>query len=157
MRRILLQVRTVVNTLVRTYLDKMIAMTENETLTERFCRLTEGMSDTKIAAIMNMTERAVRKLRLGDTQSYDLHRALRLAEYLGVSPWYLAVVPEPQGPRSTTPAVAGGSEESVLVSLSRIRALDEKLETVLARLHELEKERAAAKLPARHRRVAQSS
>lgn len=66
-----------------------------ETLTERFNRLTAQLSETHVASIMGVTEGAVRKLRRGDTQSYDLKRALRLCRELGVSPWYLACESEP--------------------------------------------------------------
>ena len=39
---------------------------------------------------MGVTEGAVRKIRRGDTKSFDLERALKLCERLGIDPWYLA-------------------------------------------------------------------
>jgi len=43
-----------------------------ETLTERFNRLTSGMPDAEGAVVMGVTEGAVRKIRRGDTKSFDL-------------------------------------------------------------------------------------
>lgn len=48
------------------------------------------MSDAEVAVVMGVTEGAVRKIRRGDTKSFDLDRALKLCERLGVDPWYLA-------------------------------------------------------------------
>lgn len=66
-----------------------------ETFTDRFNRLTAHLSVTKIAGILDVTEGSIRKLRRGDTQTIELHRALRLCRVLRVSPFYLAGEREP--------------------------------------------------------------
>lgn len=72
-------------------------MEQPETFTERFNRLTSSMTDTKVGSILGVTEGAVRKIRRGDTQTIELHRAIRLCRELGVSTYYLAGEREPHG------------------------------------------------------------
>ena len=82
--------------------------TQTETMTERFNRLTKGMSDAEIAFVMGITVPGIRKIKAGDTQTMKLDNALRLCRRLSVSPWYLAGEPEP-----TQPASAGGETEAI--------------------------------------------
>lgn len=66
-----------------------------ETFTERFNRLVSGVSETEVGVILGISESAVRKLKRGDTQTLKLDGALRLANKLGISPFYLAGMPDP--------------------------------------------------------------
>jgi len=68
---------------------------ERETFTERFNRLTAGMTQTEIGAIMGVTEGAVRKIVNGDTQTMQLDRAIKLGRHLNISVYYLACEQEP--------------------------------------------------------------
>lgn len=70
------------------------------------------MSDTEVAVIMGVTEGAVRKIRRGDTKSFDLERALRLCDRLGIDPWYLAY-----GRARRTPQVKAKAETATRISL----------------------------------------
>jgi DNA-binding Xre family transcriptional regulator len=66
-----------------------VAQETEETFTDRFNRLTKGLSDGRLAVIMHLSPYAVRKLRQGDTQSLKIETALRLCKALGFSPWEL--------------------------------------------------------------------
>lgn len=62
----------------------------DETFTERFNRLTGQMRNAEVAALIGVTENAIRKLRSGETKSLTLARGLVLAREVGVTGWYLA-------------------------------------------------------------------
>jgi len=65
-----------------------------ETFTERFNRLTRGLSRKKIGQILDLTDGAVRKLQDGTTQTLKAHAAIALAAKVGVPVEYLSA----QGP-----------------------------------------------------------
>ena len=76
---------------------------DDETLAERFSRLTEeaGLHPAEVARIMGLGEGMVYKIKRGDVKTPGLIGMLRLAKRLNVSPYYLACEPEP----SDAPAV----------------------------------------------------
>jgi hypothetical protein len=67
----------------------------SETFTDRFNRLTGGMSDGQLMDILELTLTPLNKIRSGDTKSLKLRGGLRLAKHLRITPWELAGEPAP--------------------------------------------------------------
>lgn len=86
----------------------MVMMVEEETFYQRFARLLDesDLSDAAAADLLGISQDIVRRLRSGKG-SIKLAGGLRLALRLGVSPWYLACLPEP-----VTPTAASGREQT---------------------------------------------
>jgi hypothetical protein len=134
----------------------------DETFTERFNRLTEHMSEPELCYVLDLTSSALRKLRDGRTQSLKFDAGLRLAEKLGVSPWYIAGKAEPQPQREIEEAIeaarikprAGASLETETEPLARqvgteaatgMDALASEVREIRTRLEALERERVTAR------------
>jgi hypothetical protein len=66
--------------------------------TKRVKELVRDIDNAELGHILGVTTDGARKLRLGNTVSLKLQAGLRLAAYLGISPWYLAGEPEPATP-----------------------------------------------------------
>jgi|SRR5579872_6441208 len=92
---------------------------ERETFAERFRRLQSaaGMTDTQVAAVMNISDAAVKKIKSGDTGSVKLIGGLRIARRFGVSPWELAFG------RAGDPAESGTGDSD-----DRIQRLENEIE-----------------------------
>jgi transcriptional regulator with XRE-family HTH domain len=105
---------------------------------KRFRKLVSGLTDTELGFVLGVTADAARKLRNGDIKSLKLHAALRLAQELQISPWYLAGEPEPDvtAPRGATQR---GTKQTKCtqaeLSESRLR---EELDALHARVVRLE-------------------
>ena len=68
-------------------------------------------------------------MREGTAKTMDLQDALRLCAHFGISPWWLAGMPEPQPSTATPPAIA--SETVSPDTAKEIRTLKRGLATAL--------------------------
>lgn len=68
-----------------------------ETFTDRFNRITAGLTLADIASVMGVTELAVRKIRDGRTKTIRFDRAMKLCRRTNSSPWDLAGERQPAG------------------------------------------------------------
>jgi len=116
-----------------------------ETFTERFNRLTAGLETHELVGIMRVDGRIVARLRGGQQQSLKLDQGLRLAKYLGVSPWVFIGESEPVTPPAAPP-YGDGTEPLARQVRDLVLAAIEPLEAEVRRLRaKIEPARAPAK------------
>lgn len=113
----------------------MLVMPKTETFYERFGRLLDeaGVSDAGAAELLGVSQDIVRRLRKG-TGSLKLTGGLRLASRLGVSPWYLAMLPEPATPSGAAHARAHGESAPEPVTLEQLRSFQDEYSSRLAKI-----------------------
>jgi transcriptional regulator with XRE-family HTH domain len=100
----------------------------DETFTERFNRLTANMTDGQLMDQLGLTMTALRKIKDGTTRTLKLRGGLRLARYLGVSPWYLICEPEPRDDASRDAALVDQLHDDLVEEM-----LDEAVAAALKR------------------------